>query len=349
MKSGRFRARSSLIRYSVKILMGMMCISLLMGAGAFAGDSLVSFNIPSQDISKALEAIAIQGDISLVFSPEEVGTRQVPALSGEYSLEQALGILLKGTGLIFSHTGDNTISIRVAKESEKNSTAKEAGNHTALLASNGQTDVGGKQAADQSKSKSYDDFMLEEMIVTATKRPRKLQKVPMSIYAMSGQKMESAGIKSLEDIGDRVAGLEVISGGDGTIQLAARGVTNMRANFESTAAIGYYLDEIPISTFSTKMPGMAMWDVERIEVLRGPQGTLFGEGSMAGTVRIITSKPDSSKYSAKVGGDISSTETGGISHTEKGMVDRRVDAYQVDITDGFKGWSTDDIWANQYN
>ncbi|MBW2368920.1 MAG: STN domain-containing protein, partial [Deltaproteobacteria bacterium] len=112
MNSNCFSARNPFVQYATRIILGIMCLVLLMGSGAYAADSMVALDIPSQEISKALEAIAIQGDISLIFSPEEVGARQAPELSGKYSLEQALGILLEGTDLVFSHIGDNTISIK---------------------------------------------------------------------------------------------------------------------------------------------------------------------------------------------------------------------------------------------
>ncbi|MBW2370789.1 MAG: TonB-dependent receptor, partial [Deltaproteobacteria bacterium] len=165
-----------------------------------------------------------------------------------------------------------------------------------------------------------EDYLMEEMIVTASKRPRKLQEVPISIYAVTGDKMESAGINSLGDMSDAVAGVEIISTGTGTVNIAARGVTNMAGGIESTAAVGYYLDEVPVSSLSDTMPEIAMWDVDRVEVLRGPQGTLFGEGSMAGTIRVITNKPDSTEFSSRMAGDISSTEMGGINYSVKGMI-----------------------------
>jgi len=182
-------------------------------------------------------------------------------------------------------------------------------------------------AADEpEKNKVYDDYQLDEMIVTASKRPRKLQEIPVSIMALPGGMLETRGVDTLEDMGTMVSGLEIVSGGDGALKLSVRGVTNMIQGLESTAAVGYYLDETPISAISTSMPEIATWDVERIEVLRGPQGTLFGEGSMAGTLRIITKKPDSSEMglTGKIAAEISHTRYGSASISIKAMLNAPV-------------------------
>jgi len=158
------------------------------------------------------------------------------------------------------------------------------------------------------------------MIVTASKRPQKLQEVPISIYAMTGEQMQHSGITNMEDMSQSVAGLEVIGGGAGNVRFAVRGVTTMAGSIETTSAVGYYLDEVPFSSVSSQMPEVGMWDVARVEVLRGPQGTLFGEGSMGGTLRIITNKPDSNEFSSRIGGEVSSTEMGGMNYSIKGML-----------------------------
>ena len=99
----------------------------------------------------------------------------------------------------------------------------------------------------------------------------------MSIFALTGQSMESSGINSIEDIGSVVGGVEIIGDGSGRVQIALRGVTNLAAeSLEATAAVGYYLDEVPMAAMANAMPELAMWDVDRVEVLRGPQGTLLG-------------------------------------------------------------------------
>lgn len=156
--------------------------------------------------------------------------------------------------------------------------------------------------------------------MTAQKRDQVAQDIPISIFAITESVLEQSGINSLEGIRDITAGLEIVSVSPGAVQIAMRGVTNLSGTIESTAAIGYYLDETPISAFATAMPEFAMWDANRVEVLRGPQGTLFGEGSMGGTIRVITNKPDSSDFYGRVQGEVSTVDGGDTGYAGRGFV-----------------------------
>ncbi|MCP4045890.1 MAG: TonB-dependent receptor [Gammaproteobacteria bacterium] len=165
-----------------------------------------------------------------------------------------------------------------------------------------------------------DELIIEEVIVTAQKREQAAQDIPISLFAVTGDTLEQAGINSLEGIRDIAAGLEIVSVNPGAVQIAMRGVTNLSGGIESTAAVGYYLDETPVSSFATAMPEFAMWDANRVEVLRGPQGTLFGEGSMGGTIRVITNKPDSSDFYGRVQGEVSTVDGGKSGWAGRGVV-----------------------------
>jgi len=174
-------------------------------------------------------------------------------------------------------------------------------------------------AQDQTDNE-YDELIIEEVIVTAQKREQAVQDIPISIFAVTGDTLEQAGINSLEGIRDIAAGLEIVSVSPGAVQIAMRGVTNLSGTIESTAAVGYYLDETPVSSFATAMPEFAMWDANRVEVLRGPQGTLFGEGSMGGTIRVITNKPDSSDFYGRVQAEVSTVDGGETGWAGRGVV-----------------------------
>lgn len=142
------------------------------------------------------------------------------------------------------------------------------------------------------------DGLIEEIIVTAQKRESTAQKVPVSLYVKSGHYLEHSGIGSVGALGDLAAGVELVSENAGRVQMVVRGVTNLAyGSIDSTAAIGYYVDEIPLSSLQpNELPDIGLFDIERVEILRGPQGTLFGESSMGGTVRVITRKPDPSDF-----------------------------------------------------
>ncbi len=159
-----------------------------------------------------------------------------------------------------------------------------------------------------------------KIVVTATKRPQMAQDVPIAITAVSEDMLENSGVSSVSDLRDMVAGLEIVSNGQGKNIISTRGVTSSSGgeSVQSHTSVGYYLDETPISAFATSMPEIGLWDAERVEMLRGPQGTLFGEGSMAGTIRVISNKPDAGEFEGKFYGSTSSTHLGSNNSTFRG-------------------------------
>ncbi len=162
--------------------------------------------------------------------------------------------------------------------------------------------------------------VIEEVIVTAQKREQAAQDISISLYTITADVIEQSGIKSLEGIRDIAAGLDIISDSPGVVEIAMRGVTTIGGNITSTSAIGYYLDETPIGGFNRDLPDLALWDAERVEVLRGPQGTLFGEGSMGGTIRIISNKPDATAFDSRVQAEFNSVKGGDTGWTGRAML-----------------------------
>ncbi len=140
---------------------------------------------------------------------------------------------------------------------------------------------------------------LDEIIVTAQKKAENLQAVPISIQAIDTRKLAQLQVASFDDYAKYLPSLSVQSYGPGQAQLYVRGVTNggdgLRAG--SQPLVGLYLDEMPVTTIGNNLD-LHIYDVQRVEALSGPQGTLFGSSSMAGTLRIITNKPDATKFEA---------------------------------------------------
>lgn len=136
--------------------------------------------------------------------------------------------------------------------------------------------------------------VVEEIIVTARKRTETLQDVPFSIAALTESTMRNRGIRTLEDVALNVAGFTVQNLGPGQSQVAIRGISAGQVVRDQPGVkeqVGVYLDESVIS-LSLFTPEIDLFDMNRVEVLRGPQGTLFGSGSTSGTVRFITNQPD---------------------------------------------------------
>src|SRR2546429_2598985 len=146
-------------------------------------------------------------------------------------------------------------------------------------------------------AQQVDQAAIQEIIVTATKREANLQDVPFSVAATSQEQIVNSGAGNIVDLARNVAGLTIADLGPGQSQMAIRGVSSGQVIRDQPGVkeqVGVYLDESPISV-ALFTPDLELFDLDRFEVLRGPQGTLFGSGSEAGTVRYITRQPQLSK------------------------------------------------------
>src|SRR5207244_8279620 len=133
---------------------------------------------------------------------------------------------------------------------------------------------------------------LESIVVTATKREAALKDVPFSINAQTEEDIQRSGAVTLEDLSRNVAGLAVQNLGPGQSQVSIRGVSSgqiVRDQPGVKEQVGVYLDETPIS-MSLFTPDLDLFDLKRVETLRGPQGTLYGSANIAGTSRYITNE-----------------------------------------------------------
>lgn len=132
------------------------------------------------------------------------------------------------------------------------------------------------------------DGLLDEIIVTAQKREQTALEVPMAISLFSGEELERRGITAMSELQFAVPGLTMREDGPGSNTIFIRGVVNQ---YGVGAVVGQYLDEVPVTLTASDQLDIRALDLERVEVLKGPQGTLYGQGSVAGTVRYITNKP----------------------------------------------------------
>jgi outer membrane receptor protein involved in Fe transport len=158
-----------------------------------------------------------------------------------------------------------------------------------------------------------DDSGLAEITVTAEKVTSTIQNTPISISAISGDQLSAAGLTRIEDIAHEIPGLSMRSAGPGLTEYDARGLAS---NGGAAPTVGFYLDEIPLSPPALSQSGKVvidpnLYDLERVEVLRGPQGTLYGSGSMGGTIKVITNQPKLGALEGSVQGTGSYTDGGG--------------------------------------
>ncbi|MEI6720211.1 MAG: TonB-dependent receptor [Betaproteobacteria bacterium] len=158
---------------------------------------------------------------------------------------------------------------------------------------------------------------LEEVVVTAQKRAERLIDVPISMAAITEGALRDAGATQLGEVLGSVPGVSIVDSGSGTQNIEIRGINSIYGN----SPVGYYLDELPFTYLgNTQLPDVRMYDVERVEVLRGPQGTLYGDGSLGGTIRVLTNEPNLTKLQFGVDLDGRTTKAGSSSNTEQGML-----------------------------
>jgi iron complex outermembrane recepter protein len=153
---------------------------------------------------------------------------------------------------------------------------------------------------------------LDDIIVTAEKRSESLEKVPLSVVAYNAQTLSEIGVQDFSSLAARIPGVTLNSAGPGQSSYSIRGVASVGGNAPTT---GMYIDETPIlpsgGDGATAGIDPDLFDLARVEVLRGPQGTLYGASSMGGTIRLITNQPNLNKEEGAVKVEGSDTEHGG--------------------------------------
>ena len=154
---------------------------------------------------------------------------------------------------------------------------------------------------------------ISEIVITATKRNSTILETPLAITAVTGDMLAEKGVANITDLAQSTPGMTIVDAGPGSRRVVVRGIVG-----PGEPTVGTYYDETPLvgssgtsSDAGSRSPELGLYDVERVEVLRGPQGTLFGAGSMSGTFRVITNKPKFDKYEASVDGSGVAVDGGG--------------------------------------
>ncbi len=170
----------------------------------------------------------------------------------------------------------------------------------------------------QDAAESDDARMLEEVTVTARKREENLQTVPESIQAISGETIIRAGLRGMGDYARFIPSLSMVEVKAGSATVVFRGIADSQSTFIAEPSAAVYLDEQ--SLVLNAQPNPRMVDIERVEALSGPQGTLYGASAQAGVLRIVTNKPDPTAFDAWVDLDLSGTQHGDPSYDVSAMV-----------------------------
>jgi iron complex outermembrane receptor protein len=341
------------MRVSIAVAVAFLTLGGISAANEANASIKKQTNIPAQGLGAALQTLAQERQLQVVYLSDAVDSLNTTGAVGEFTADEALTKLLSGTGLTYRYLDSNTITVQpLPSRGERDAPAKREGE--ASVDSSPGTGGGGahpsegegnnaKEAqtsfwdrfrlaqADQgtssnsstvdkdtqsSNKNSGNRIALEEVLVTATKREESAQVIPMSISVINNQEIERRGLIGMEDYLRSVPGVNQIDVGPKSNAIVIRGITTspQAENFGSGATVASYFDETPITAAAGLGQGgidVRPVDIERIEILRGPQGTAFGSASLGGTMRMIPVKPKLDGFSAKLAAAYSDTSGSG--------------------------------------
>ncbi|MGX9720600.1 TonB-dependent receptor domain-containing protein [Stenotrophomonas acidaminiphila] len=279
----------------------------------------MEFDIAGQALDAALIDFSRQSRMQVFSSC--VGRQKVAPVRGYLEPRQALERLLAGSGCTYSVHGADAVSIQP------------------------QAAVPGvdRPPAVQRTADMPTVLSMVGMRVTARKRDERQIDVPIAMTAITGEQIDAMGITKVAEVIAMTPGAGSVDNGMGFTQVQIRGVSSSLGGNDN----GYYLDDIPFTGVTVPWyPEVRSWDIDRVEILKGPQGTLFGEGSMGGTVRTLTRKPDLEAFGAAFEASASTTRDGGNGWGGKAMLNvplvKDKLAARVAVTDeSLSGWIDD--------
>jgi iron complex outermembrane receptor protein len=303
-------------------------------------------NIPAQHLGSALQTLAKERGLQVVYLSDQVDALRTQGATGEFTPDEALERLLTGTGLSFRYLDEATITVfRAASGADSGGTSRSAiqapvaptaapvskksfwdrfrisqASYAApsmRLASAAQEATGG--AAQQERRQEG----VEEVIVTATKRAARLSNVAAPISAVTGQQLQDMGAQSLSDYITKLPGVQFNDYQPGVSEVIIRGLSATTYHEQGQTVVGYYINEIPLSEagWPVVIPDVDTFDLDRVEVLRGPQGTLFGASSLGGAVNYIAREANPAQFESAVEAMVGETRNAGeMNYAAKGMV-----------------------------
>jgi outer membrane receptor protein involved in Fe transport len=276
---------------------GILLASLASGALAAAAP-VYQFRISAKSVSEALIDFAVQSNLSIGGRANCAG--QTMGLMGAFTVDEGLTRLLAGSNCRFRRVAFDAVRIQAILPENPRPAAP--GALQQVLA-----------------AEAYTPSVLQEVVVNATKRAAAADQLPYAVSALSQQDLRVAGATDIEDIAGQLASLSTTNLGPGRDKILLRGLSDGVFTGRTQSTVGIYLDDVPI-TYNAPDPDLHLGDLDAIEVLRGPQGTLYGGGSMSGIYRIVTRKPELDERSGSVRAGGGLTLGGGASDQEEGTI-----------------------------
>ncbi|HKQ14590.1 MAG TPA: TonB-dependent receptor [Steroidobacteraceae bacterium] len=274
-----------------------LAVGIVQAREATPAQAKRNFQIAAQPLSQALLEFSRQADLIVTAPAELVRDKRAPEVRGDLTPSAALSKLLRESGLEASFTASGAITIgqahRVARQHARARAAPSAA---------------------ENATDATDDALIAEVLVTAQKRTENVQDVPASVSVFDSERVRQLHATTILDYAAYIPGLNVSSGGGpGQTMITLRGIAPVGPG----AVVGYYVDDTPLGSSSNyggaREFGLDLtpYDVDRIEVLRGPQGTLYGAGAMGGLLKYVLRRPNTTDFAGWAG-----AETFGISSAE---------------------------------
>lgn len=258
---------------------------------ADAADARLRLNIPPRSYADALIDLALQANVSIL-GTATCGAGGRVELSGSYTLDEALDRILAGAPCRHRRIDSRTVRITAAPPRISLPPPPEPPRAAAVVA---------------------------EVLVTATKRPAALDRLPAGVSAISRDQIATTRANDVGQTIGQLAGVLSTNLGPGRDKLLVRGLSDGAFTGRTRTTVSTYLDDAPIN-YNAPDPDLRLVDVERIEVVRGPQGALYGSGAIAGIYRIVTAKPDVRDVAFGASATVATTEGGSTSHELDGYM-----------------------------
>jgi len=281
-------------------------LSALLTDAPVAQESTINFTIPPQAASAALITFGEQAGVTVLVdhSARDV---QINGLSGRYTPEQAIGLLLDKSGLSYQRR-DGAIIVKlqepktVTANNNERAADKKQKNSLFVTFMAAATSIFAPTFVSAQDGTSATSI-IEEIVVTATKRSTSLQDTAMAISAFSGDTLETLGYSNVRDFIETVPGVTSVDQGPGETRLVIRNVGNSMTR-EGNLTTSRYVDDFPLIGEGADLK---LLDMHSVEVLKGPQGTLYGKAAMGGTVRYLTNKPSTDGIEGGLNASLSQT------------------------------------------
>lgn len=290
----------------------------------------IHFDLPAQPLAQALTTVGNLANVNILFDSPAVDGIQAPSLKAELSVDDALTRLLDGTQLRIVRINENTVSVLTEAGLKHPQSARDANTTAVYVPANvhlayagsvqGISDSGdgqgsepaGPSMANARESGGHEPGSMAEVLVSAQKREERLQDVPVPVTAIAADTLIQQNDLRLEDYYAKVPGLSLTTSEFGWPLLAIRGLTTGGA---TNPTVGVTVDDVPYGSSTAvangqEVPDLDPSDLARVEVLRGPQGTLYGASSLGGILKFVTVDPSTDELTGNVQAGLSDIHNG---------------------------------------